>query len=294
MFLEMDGMKIGFIGAGKVATALACGLSHKGYAVVAVSSRGHASAARLAGLIPRCQDFPDNQEVAERAEMVFIATPDDAIAPVASRLKWRPAQCVVHCSGADSSAVLAPARKAGAKVGVFHPLQTFAGSDRPAKNLASITFAIEAEEPLLTELRKMAESLGGHTIVLRPQDKVLYHASAVLASNYLVTLVGLASELWATFGASQEEAVRALLPLLRGTVNNIESIGLPNCLTGPIARGDTGTIKKHLSALREGAPKIEAAYRQLGLKTIPIALAKGHIDSAKAIELEKLLRGQDE
>ena len=127
-------------------------------------------------------------------------------------------------------------------------------------------------------------------MILGAGDKVLYHAAAVFACNYLVTLVKLATDLWQTFGISQAQATKALMPLLRGTLSNIENVGLPNCLTGPIARGDLGTITRHLKALEEANPSLLEIYKELGLQTVPIALAKGRIDPQSAGELQGLLR----
>ena len=138
-------------------------------------------------------------------------------------------------------------------------------------------------------LKEMASALDGRWVELKAGDKVLYHAAAVLACNYAVTLVKLATDLWQLFGVSPQDSTRALLPLLKGTVNNIESIGLPRCLTGPIARGDLGTITKHLAALKVRAPELLPIYCELGLNTIPLALAKGNIDAQRAMELQKLL-----
>ncbi len=171
-------------------------------------------------------------------------------------------------------------------VGGFHPLQTFAGVKQAIENIPGSTFALEAEEPLLTTLKNMAAALGGHWIELKASDKVAYHAAAVFASNYLVTLVKMATDLWQTFSIPTDQATRALLPLIRGTLHNIETIGIPQCLTGPIARGDTGTVNKHLKALHEKAPALLFPYKELGLQTIPIALAKGKIDKKQAGELE--------
>lgn len=282
-------LKIGFIGAGTVGTALAVRLYRKGYPVVAVSSRRLQSAQRLADLAPGCQPLAISQEVADRAELVFITTSDDAIAQVVTQVNWRPDQSVVHCSGADSLLVLEPARWAGARVGSFHPLQTFASATQAIENLPGSTFALEAEEPLLGNLKEMAGALEGKWVVLQAGDKVLYHAAAVMASNYMVTLVKLACDLWQSFGVEPKDATQALLPLLRGTVNNLDNVGLPNCLTGPVARGDLGTVAKHLNALSEVAPGILSTYQELGLKTIPIALAKGRIDQEKAEALKGLL-----
>lgn len=281
--------KLGFIGAGTVGTALAIRLSAKGYPVVAVASRSKLSAARLADAVPGCQPCDHKQQVADAAELVFITTSDDAIAPVAAEVSWHPGQGVVHCSGADSLDILEPATKAGAQVGSFHPLQTFAGIAQAIENLPGSTFALEGQGQLLATLQEMASALDGRWVELKAGDKVLYHAAAVLACNYAVTLVKLATDLWQLFGVSPQDSTRALLPLLKGTVHNIESLGLPRCLTGPIARGDLGTITKHLAALKVRAPALLSTYRELGLQTIPLALAKGNIDEQRAMELQKLL-----
>lgn len=280
---------IGFIGAGTVGTALAVRLKEKGYPIVAVASRTRTSAERLAGMVDNCKVQDSPQAVAEAAEMVFITTPDDAIARVAAQIKWYSGQSVVHCSGADSLDVLNSATKAGARAGGFHPLQTFASITYAVENIPGSTFAVEAEEPLLSTLKEMAIALNGQWIELKPGDKVIYHTAAVFACNYLVALVKLATDLWQIFGISTPEATQALLPLLRGTINNLDNVGLPNCLTGPIARGDLGTIKKHLTALDARAPALLPAYRELGRQTIPIALAKGRIDEQGAKEMQKLL-----
>ena len=282
-------LKTGFIGAGTTGTALAVRLSQKGCPVVAVSSRTLSSAQKLAGLVPNCGVCHTAQEVAEAAGLVFITTPDDVIAQVCSEVQWHEGQGVVHCSGAHSVDILDPAKKLGAAVGSFHPLQTFADVDQAIENLPGSTFALEARESLLSTLKELTSLLNGNWVELKPGDKVLYHAAAVFACNYMVTLVKLALDLWQDFGVSQKEATRALLPLLRGTINNIDNIGLPDCLTGPVARGDSGTIERHLSALEARSPSLLNTYKELGLQTIPIALAKGKIDTQKAEEMKALL-----
>jgi predicted short-subunit dehydrogenase-like oxidoreductase (DUF2520 family) len=284
---------VGFIGAGTVGTALAVRLRQKGYDVTAVASRTRASAERLAGMVDGCRVHENGQAVADAAEMVFVTTPDGVIPQIAAEVRWREGQSVAHCSGADSLDILIPAAKRGALAGGFHPLQTFASIAHAIENIPGSTFALEAEEPLLGGLKEMSVALEGRWIELKPGDKVLYHAAAVFACNYLVTLVKLATDLWETFGVSGREATEALLPLLRGTTNNLQNVGLPNCLTGPIARGDLGTIQKHLAALGASAPHLLPAYRELGRQTIPIALAKGKIDEEQANQLEVLLSQSD-
>jgi len=286
-------MKIGFIGAGTVGTALAVGLSRRGYDVVAVSSRSMTSAERLAALVPGCLAFADNQAVADAADLVFITTPDGAIPDLVSSVNWRSGQAVVHCSGADSTAVLEPARRAGADTGASHPLQTFASVEQAIENMPGSTFAIEAQEPFLNTLKEMVSALDGQSIELQASDKVIYHAAAVMACNYMVTLVKQATDLWQTFGVPVPQATAALMPLLKGTINNIEKVGIPDCLTGPVARADTGTITKHISALGETAPEALSTYIQMGKQTIPVALAKGKISTDQAAEMEKIFSNKN-
>ncbi|MFC1984506.1 Rossmann-like and DUF2520 domain-containing protein [Chloroflexota bacterium] len=283
-------LKIGFIGAGVVGTALAVRLSSKGYQVVAISSRSHASAKKLAQAVNSCHAFNNNQDVVDTVELIFITTPDDAIASVASEIHWHKGQNIVHCSGALSTDILESVKKLGTQVGALHPLQTFASVKQAMENIPSSTFAVEAEEPLLSTLKDMAIALDGRWIELKANDKVAYHAAAVIACNYLTTLVKLATDLWQSFNIPQSQAIQALLPLIRGTIHNIDTVGIPQCLTGPIARGDIETIKKHLDALQKVAPALLPAYQELGRQTIPIALAKGEINQRRAGELQAILK----
>ena len=220
-------LRLGFIGAGTVGTALSIRLSSKGYPVVAVSSRSQTSAEKLAQSISGCHAVNNSQAAADAAELIFVTTPDDAIAPVVSEIQWHSGQSVVHCSGAASTDILESAKRLGAQVGAFHPLQTFASVKQAIDNIPGSTFAIEAEEPLLTTLKGMATALEGDWIELKASDKVLYHAAAVIACNYMVTLIKLATDLWQTFNIPTPQATKALMPLLRGTLNNIDNVGIP-------------------------------------------------------------------
>lgn len=283
-------LKVSFIGAGTVGTALAVLMNRKGYQVVGIYSRSRTSSEKLANAIHGCRIFDSSQSVAESAELIFISTPDSVIPSIVSQVSWTKGMSVVHCSGADSTDVLEPARRSGAAVGSFHPLQTFAGVTQAIKNIPGSTFAIEGEEPLLNKLKEIATALGGHWIKLEAGDKVAYHAAAVIACNYLVTLVKMSTDLWQTFSIPSDQAIQALLPLIRGTLHNIETIGIPQCLTGPISRGDTGTVEKHIAALQEKAPELLFAYKELGLQTIPIAEAKGKISKDQANDLDMILK----
>jgi predicted short-subunit dehydrogenase-like oxidoreductase (DUF2520 family) len=281
---------LGFIGAGPVGTTFGVCLSARGYTVVGVADINPAAAERFARRVPGCRVCARTQELVDAAEMVFVTTADDFIAPVSAALQWRIGQVAVHCSGASTVQALEAAGRQGALVGSIHPCQSFAGVEEAIANLPGSTFAIEAEEPVTSILSAMAQALGGETVYLTSADKMLYHAAAAMACNYFVTLEKLATDLWTNFGKTPADGLKAYLPLLRGTLANIEKAGFPNCLTGPIARGDVATIRRHLAALEAAAPDMVPLYKQLGRFTIPIGQAKGSLAPAKAGELEALLR----
>jgi predicted short-subunit dehydrogenase-like oxidoreductase (DUF2520 family) len=282
---------LGFIGTGKVGCSLALKLSEKGYPVVAVYDKNQTSARNLAKSIKGCHAVGSSQDVANSAGFIFVTTTDAEIASVIAEVKWHEEQSVVHCSGADSVAILEPAKKCGAQVGIFHPLQTFPNVEQAVKNMAGSTFTLEAEQLLLDKLKDMVTALGGHWMELRENGRIAYHAAAVIVSNYLITLIKLATDLWQTFDIPPEQVIQALLPLIRGTIDSLDTVGIPQCLTGPIARGDAHIIERHLKALEESAPNLIAIYRELGLQTIPLALAKGNISQHQAKELNSILRG---
>ena len=290
--MEQTKPTIGFIGAGITGTALACQLFRQGYPVIAVNSRSASSAERLAFHVQDCTVCSAPQQVVDLAQVVFITTPDDIIADIASRLDWHRGQTVVHTSGVHSIDILELAQRQGAGICCLHPLQTFAGLEQAIENISGSTFAIEGEGQALEIAREMAESLHGNVITLKAGDKVLYHTAAVTVSNYLVTLMKIAADLWKPLGVPQDEAVKALLPLLKGTVHNIETVGIPGCLTGPISRGDIGTIEKHLDALDSEHPEALDIYRSLGVRTLGIALAKGRLNLETAEEIKSLLEGR--
>jgi len=283
-------LKLGFIGAGPVGTTFGVRLSEQGYAVVAVADISPAAAERFARLVPGCRVLKNAQELADAVDMVFITTADDFIPRVSSELKWRPNQMAVHCSGASTVQSLEAARQQGVRVGSIHPCQTFAGIEQAIANLPGSTFAIEAEEPLKTTLTEMAQALRGDIVYLTSEDKVLYHAAAAIACNYFTAIVKLATDLWRNFGKTPADAIKAYMPLLRGTLANIETVGFPKCLTGPIARGDVATIRRHLAALEKSAPELLPLYKELGEFTISIGRDKGSLTADRAEELQTLLK----
>jgi predicted short-subunit dehydrogenase-like oxidoreductase (DUF2520 family) len=285
--------RLGFIGIGVVATALARGLADAGYPIAAVHGRNARRAQALAASLPGASLAPSSQDVVDAADVIFLTVSDDAVASVATSVRWRAGCAAVHCNGAASLDLLRAATDDGAEVGVLHPLQSFAHADQAQRLMRGSCFRVEASSKRLQALlEEMASAVGGRPFVLGA-DPTLYHVSAVLASNYLVALLDLAASLWTEWGATPEDGLRALLPLVRGTIENIEALGIPAALTGPIARGDAGTVERHLTALRALAPHAVPVYKELALRTVSVALAKGTIHSEQARRLEETLSSAD-
>ncbi|MCS7050624.1 MAG: DUF2520 domain-containing protein, partial [Thermomicrobium sp.] len=254
---------VALLGAGGAATALGVALVAAGIPVRAVWSRRPERARELAARLPGAEAMSDPHVATEFAQLVVLAVPDSAIAPLCARLRWHSGQAVVHLAGAYGREVLEPAARAGAATGAFHPLQTFAGQADPA-DWHGIAIAIEADAPLALELAELARLLGAEPFSLDPAARPLYHAAAAMAANGLVGLVGVAADLLSrATGLDRREAVRHLVPLLRGTLTNVERLGLPRALTGPVARADRPTIERHVAALRHSAPEWLELYRAL-------------------------------
>jgi predicted short-subunit dehydrogenase-like oxidoreductase (DUF2520 family) len=164
------------------------------------------------------------------------------------------------------------------------------------RRLAGCAWAFEADdEASVDQLTAIIEALNGRAIRLTAADRAPYHLAAVLASNYVVTLLAAAAQLWGTFGARPETALEALLPLTRAAVEQLETVGLPDALTGPIARGDLGTVRTHLdwlTAHTASTPellRLRDAYIALARLTIPVALQKGSLSRETAEALSRLL-----
>jgi len=282
-------LRLGFIGTGTVGTALARALARAGYPVVALASRSPRRRDALAASLDSARAAETAQEVVDAADLVFLTVPDDTIAEVAASISWPENHAAVHCSGVASVDLLGSAIAQGATAGVFHPLQSFANAKQAEANMPGSAFGIEAtSDDLLAILEEMAVLLGGTALIISG-DKAVYHASAVIASNYLVALLDVASGLWEHLGLTKADGLSALMALVRGTVDNLGAVGLPNALTGPIARGDVGTIERHLAALAEVAPDLLPVYKELARRTIPIARAKGGLSSEAAARLTEAL-----
>lgn len=281
----MSQQVIGIIGTGRVGGAIAVALSRAGVRVGPLWSRACAHAHEVASRVVGAWAVPAAADVAAASDLTIIAVPDRAIAPVCESIPWRRGAMVVHTSGSMSRDALASAAAAGAQVGGWHPLKSFAGTPRDA-DLAGSTFAIEAESSVRGALLSLTDAVGGVPIFLEPGDRARYHAAAALASNGLVALLADAAEMWGEFGIDRAHALAALLPLVEGTVANLRAVGLPDALTGPVERGDVETVRAHMAAMdvRESA-----AYRALGRTAVRLADERGRLTDEQRRALDALL-----
>ncbi len=272
-----DPLRIGFIGAGRLGKALAWSLHRAGLHVGGVASATPGSAQALAARIPGCNVLTP-QQVVDGSDLVFISTPDSAIAGLPAQLRWRAGMAVVHCSGVTEVDVLGAARDQGAQIGGFHPMQTFGDPDAAVASLPGSTITIEAAEPLNATLVALAERLGCRVNRLPPGMRGRYHAAAGFTSQFVNVLFAEAARVWATWGGTEEDAVRAMMPMARGTLASIESAGIARGMPGPVSRGDVGSVEKHLAALDGLGPDTLAFYRLMCGRTVELARQSGAAD----------------
>jgi len=290
-------VKIAIIGAGVLGTALGMLLRRAGYTIAAISSLTLRSAQDAAAQIGEGEVVGDPGMAAMGADVVILAVPDRAIPSVAIQVAaggaLRRGAIVAHLAGGLPASVLSGVSAAGGLRGAMHPLQSFADVDTAAKQLRDSFFFLEGDEEAVEVLRTMVVAIDGRPVTLPQGSKALYHAGAAAASNFLVTLVQYAVTLLIRAGVPHDTALPALLPLIRGTLANLESVGLPGALTGPIARGDIGTVKRHLQALESMPGDFVRLYRNLGRKTVDIALKKGTVSKEDAGRFLELLEAPD-
>jgi predicted short-subunit dehydrogenase-like oxidoreductase (DUF2520 family) len=267
------GSTVGVVGAGRVGAVLAAKLRAAGHPVVGVSGRSPASLLRIQTLLEGV-DALSPPEVVERADIILIAVPDDALAEVAQSLASHvcPGQTVMHTSGRHGLAVLAPMVAAGARAIAFHPAMTFTGTEVDLDRTCAFGLAALPQDQELAE--KLVDA-----------DRIAYHAALSHGANHLNTLVAQAMDLLRAAGVDDPPAV--LRPLLTASLDNALAYG-DAALTGPVARGDVNTIRAHTEALA-GQPEVLDTYVALARATAARAAENGRIDAATAAALRQVL-----
>ena len=267
--------RVSIIGAGRVGMTLGQLCCSTGAGSVAdVLTRGGITAAAAQAFIGSGTAVTVYANL-QPADIFFLTVPDDQIEAACGLLAasgvLTPSSVVVHCSGAHGAVLLACAAQAGAAVASIHPVRSFADPARVATSFAGTVCAIEGDPRARTTLGKLFAAFGARLIVVDPRHKTLYHAGAVFASNYLVTLIDVAIQTYGQAGISADDALSMIAPLLRETAENVFRLGPVAALTGPIARGDTATVARQQDALYAANPAHAALYAQLALATEALA-----------------------
>ncbi len=284
---------ISLIGAGRVGATLALAAHRAGYPLQAIFTRTPSRAASLAdrtgaSIVTTLGDAID------LGEWVFVAVPDDAIAEIdaAGAGHWRSDMAVIHFSGAQPADILVNARREGALVAAFHPLQSISDLESGLRNLPGTTFGISGDAILKPQLIQLARDLQGYALSIPDDAKVLYHAAAVFVSNFPVILYAQGVRILNQLGIPAKDAERALLPLIQGAVANLAEPGLPQALTGPLSRGDAGIIASHRAHLQATFPDLDDLYRLISQAGLDLVRDQGNLDEATLARLQRLLSSE--
>ncbi|PPA61467.1 Rossmann-like and DUF2520 domain-containing protein [Micromonospora chalcea] len=285
-------LAVGVLGAGRVGATLGAALAAAGHRVVAASGASGATGARLALLLPETPHRAASEVARAATDLLIVAVPDDALAGVIADLAasgaLRPGQVVAHTSGAHGLAVLAPAAEAGARPLAAAPAMTFTGTPDDLSRLPGISYGVTAPAELRAFAARLVADLGGVPEWVGETDRPLYHAALAHGANHLVTLVNEASDRLRDAGVERPEKV--LAPLLRAALENALRLG-DDALTGPVSRGDAGTVRRHLDRLARTAPESVPAYLALARRTADRAVAVGRLRPADAAALRDVLDG---
>jgi predicted short-subunit dehydrogenase-like oxidoreductase (DUF2520 family) len=263
---------VGIVGAGAVGTALGVAISRAGWPVTAVASRDAGRRERFRGLVPGVRAFMEPAAIIDEVELVILAVPDDAIPFVVDPLRLYSGQTLVHTSGLLGADVLSSALAAGSHTGAFHPLVSFTSDvERSVAGLKGATIALEGDDSIMGLLADLAEAVGGVAVRLPRGAKPAYHAAAVLASGGLVALLDAIVTLGAAAGLDEHGALAVYGRLIEQTLANARANGVAAALTGPIPRGDAGTVEAHLEALERLAPGVVEMYLAAARRELAIA-----------------------
>lgn len=286
---------VGVVGAGRVGAVLARVLRGAGHAVIGASAVSAQSRDRVAEMLPGVPVL-EVEQVVERAELVLLTVPDDALAPLVAGLarlgRFHEGQLVVHTAGRYGTDVLAPAREAGAIPLAIHPAMTFSGTLADEARIVGAPFAVTADDDVLPIALALVVELGGEPVVLPEQARVLYHAALAHTANHLVTLASQSRDALRAAGVADGGAL--LGPLAQTALDAALQIG-DAALTGPVARGDAGTVSEHVAALASAAvdPDVLPTYRALASATTERAERSNRLGRSQADALRAAIAGHD-
>lgn len=278
--------KIGIIGAGRLGTALLKNFKNKGCNVVGISSLAKNECELLARKL-QVDFFDSNDTLVDVADILFFTVPDNKVVDVVtSSLKdYKKEKYFFHCSGAMSAIVIPKTDNVWR--GTFHPLQSFANG---TESIEGIYVALDGDKEAIEVAKSLCEILLANYLCIPSEDRALYHAAACIASNHLVTLLSLAQEIFARWTYTPKDAMKALSPLVEGSVRNWQKLG-EKALTGPISRGDSKTIERHMSVLPK---EMSAFYEVMNLYTLRLAEKNHSLSQEQVGNLRKSIQQKGE
>ncbi|MDD5748752.1 MAG: 2-amino-4-hydroxy-6-hydroxymethyldihydropteridine diphosphokinase [Actinomycetota bacterium] len=283
--------RVGFIGTGRVGTAMARALSLRGFEISGLFDMD-SQASRRASEITGAPQRGKIEDITSGADIVFITTPDDEIENacrlICRSVKRLSGRKLIHMSGAKGLEPLESAKDFGAQIFAIHPIQTFADVKNAVEKLPGSTFGITCDEALYGWACELVNELGGEPLFIPDEERVLYHIGSVIACNLFIMLEHAALRVFELIGIDEEEALRALMPLVRSTLENIERMGPEQALTGPLSRGDVKTVTSHKFALSSLDRSLSDLYSSVSLWGLEMARARG-LDDDKVCELRRIL-----
>ncbi|MER7606548.1 DUF2520 domain-containing protein [Nocardioides sp. NPDC127503] len=290
----MNPLRVGVVGAGRVGAVLAAALRSAGHQIVAVAGESDASRARIASLLPGVS-VEKPTAVARACDLLLLTVPDDMLGNVVKTMTdagaIRPGMYVAHTSGRHGLAILEPAAAIGAHVMAVHPAMTFSGTSVDLARLSGCVFGLTAATPADRAFAEaLVNDLGGKPMWVPEEMRTLYHAGLAHGANHLVTLVTEAMEILSAAGAT--DPAGTLRPLLTAALDNALDHG-DAALTGPIVRGDAGTVAAHLDDIRTNAPQTLASYVSMARATLDRAVSDGRLLPIRALKIKNLLDEAD-
>lgn len=281
--MDAPRLTIGVIGVGRAAGVIAAAWQRSGHRVVQVSAGSELSRLRADALIPQARIVPVEQ-VPLGMDLVLCGVPDDALGPLATAMGpvAQPGQIWCHLAGRYGIEILSPLADADAITCALHPVMTFTGTSIDLARLIDCPFGVTAPDAYRALASTLVIEAGGEPIWIPEGGRARYHAALALSANSLAVLAVQAEELLTQAGV--EEGGQLLAPLLHATVDNALRIG-DSALTGPVARGDVGSVSAHLATIAEVSLPAAEAYRSLARLITDRALAAGLLDMDRAAAL---------
>lgn len=292
----MNMLKLNIIGCGHLGKSLAY-LWHKRacFQIQQVMNRSVESATQATDFIGAGIPVSEVQSM-QPADVYLITTPDNQIINACQSLVesslLKPGDVVFHCSGALSSEVLSAVRQFGASVCSVHPVKSFADSINAAESFDGTYCGIEGDKKALDIIEPAMQAIGAKLFHVQAEFKIHYHAASVMVCNYLTSLIEVGIQTYQKAGMDTETAIEVMEPMVRGTLNNIFTLGTVNALTGPIARGDDVVLANQLAALSEWNPDYAQLYAQLGEVALQLSRLKGRASDEALERMGKILAGQ--